>query len=76
MRPPADDAYEAGRREYERVTAVKNMTTAISLPVTTWELLRRVAFKRALQHGGRTSVSAVLVDLVERHRKEMEKEIA
>ena len=53
-----------------------NMTTAINLPVETWELLRQVAFKRALNTGGRASVSALLVDLVERQRAALEKELA
>ena len=52
-----------------------NMTTAINLPTSTWELLRRVAFQRAMKSGGRASVSAVLVALVERQRKELEKEL-
>jgi hypothetical protein len=69
------DAYEAGREAYERAVKSVNMTTAINLPISTWELLRKVAFSRALKHGGRASVSAVLVDLVESNRKELEKEI-
>jgi hypothetical protein len=50
-------------------------TTGINLPVKIWELLNRVAFERAKKYGGRASVSALLVDLVERHRKELEKEL-
>ena len=50
-------------------------TTGINLPVEIWELLNRVAFERAKKYGGRASVSALLVDLVERHRKELEKEL-
>ena len=68
------DAYEAGREAYEAAANSGNMTTAINIPRSTWELLRKVAFSRALKHGGRASVSAVLVDLVERNRKELEKE--
>jgi hypothetical protein len=41
-----------------------------------WEMLNRVAFERAKKYGGRPSVSALFVDLVERHRKELEKELA
>ena len=41
-----------------------------------WELLNRVAFERARTKGGRASVSALLVDMIERHRKELEKELA
>jgi hypothetical protein len=51
-------------------------TTGINLPVETWELLRRVAFERSRQSGGRGSVSALLVELVDRHRRELEKELA
>ena len=69
------DAYEAGREAYEAAANSVTMTTAIALPRSTWEFLRRVAFNRALKHGGRASVSAVLVDLVERNRKELEKEL-
>jgi hypothetical protein len=52
-----------------------NRTTGINLPVAMWEMLNRVAFERAKKYGGRPSVSALLVDLVERHRKELEKEL-
>jgi len=50
-------------------------TTGINLPAEMWEMLNRVAFERAKKYGGRPSVSALLVDLVERHRKELEKEL-
>ena len=70
----AKDAYESGREAASQALRGANMTTAISLPTSMWELLRRVAFNRALKQGGRASVSAVLVDLVERNRKELEKE--
>lgn len=51
-------------------------TTGINLPTETWELLRRVAFERSRRSGGRGSVSALLVQLVERHKRELEKELA
>jgi hypothetical protein len=51
-------------------------TTGINLPSDVWELLNRVAFERAKKYGGRPSVSALLVDLVQRHRKELERELA
>ena len=51
-------------------------TTGINLPTETWELLRRVAFERTRRSGGRGSVSALLVQLVERHKRELEKELA
>jgi hypothetical protein len=51
-------------------------TTGIHLPADLWELLNRVAFERARTRGGRASVSALLVGMIERHRKELEKELA
>jgi hypothetical protein len=56
-------------------TAPTNRTTGINLPADMWEMLNRVAFERAKKHGGRPSVSALLVNLVERHRKELENEL-
>lgn len=50
-------------------------TTGINLPAEMWELLNRVAFERAKKYGGRASVSKLFVELVERHRKELEKEL-
>lgn len=50
-------------------------TTGINLPSDVWELLNRVAFERAKKYGGRASVSALLLSLVQRHRKELEKEL-
>jgi hypothetical protein len=51
-------------------------TTGLHLPADLWELLNRVAFERARTKGGRASVSALLVDMIELHRKELEKELA
>jgi hypothetical protein len=50
-------------------------TTGINLPSDVWELLNRVAFERSKKFGGRASVSALLLGLVQRHRKELEKEL-
>ena len=50
-------------------------TTGINLPSDIWELLNRCAFERAKKYGGRPSVSALLTALVQRHRKELEKEL-
>jgi hypothetical protein len=50
-------------------------TSAMHLPKTTLQLLRRVAVARAGKRGGRPSVSAVIVELVELHRADMETEI-
>lgn len=61
-------------RSGESTASKQTMTTAIVLPIRTHELLRAVAYKRAA-NGKRISVSALIVDLVERHRVELEKEI-
>jgi hypothetical protein len=50
-------------------------TTGINLPTDIWELLNRVAFERAKERGGRPSVSALLVDLVQLHRRQLEREL-
>ena len=42
-------------------------TTGINLPIETWELLRRVAFERSRRGGGGGSLSALLVELGDRH---------
>jgi hypothetical protein len=57
-------------------TVRSNKTTGINLPTEVWELLNRVAFERARRQGGRASVSALLVGLVEKHRRELERELA
>ena len=50
-------------------------TTGVHLPADQWELLNRVAFERARTKGGRASVSALLVQMIEKHRRELEKEL-
>ena len=50
------------------------MTTAMHIRRDHWKLLRVVAHKRAIETGGRASVSALITELVERHRKELEDE--
>jgi len=52
----------------------ETITTAIHIPRPTWTLLRAVAFRRAQDGGGRASVSKLIAELVERHRKELERE--
>jgi hypothetical protein len=52
-----------------------HVTSGINLPVDVYQLLNRAAFSRSLKNGGRPSVSGLLVQLVERHRKELEKEL-
>jgi hypothetical protein len=53
-----------------------HVTSGINLPVDVYQLLNRVAFARSLKVGGRPSVSGLVVSLVEKHRKELEKELA
>ena len=55
-----------GKREYS--------TGALNLPTDLRDLLRRVSLTRAMKTGVRPSVSAVLVQLIEQHRKELEAE--
>jgi hypothetical protein len=50
-------------------------TTGVHLPADLWELLNRVAFERARTKGGRASVSALLVEMIESHRKALELEL-
>ena len=50
-------------------------TTAVHLPKKTLQLLKLVAFHRSQVHGGRMSVSRLVADLAEAHRKELEEEI-
>ncbi len=52
----------------------KMKTTAINIPVDTWTMLRAVAFARAQETGERPSVSALITELAEQHRAELEKE--
>jgi hypothetical protein len=52
-----------------------HVTSGINLPLEIYQLLNRVAFSRSLKNGGRPSVSALLVSLVEKHRKELENEL-
>ena len=52
----------------------KMKTTAINIPVDTWMMLRAAAFARAQETGERPSVSALITELAEQHRAELEKE--
>jgi hypothetical protein len=63
-----------GHADTPEASPRETLTTAIHLPRATWTLLRAVAFKRAQTRGGRASVSSLLVELVERHRAELEQE--
>jgi hypothetical protein len=49
--------------------------TAVSLPRSYWQLLRRVANARADRgQPGRRSVSRLIAELIDRHRRELERE--
>jgi len=50
------------------------LTTTIHIRREDWDLLRRVAFARALTTGGRASVSAVIAQLIQSHRDKLEEE--
>ena len=50
-------------------------TTGVHLPADLWELLNRVAFERARTRGGRASVSALLVAMIEKNPKALELEL-
>ena len=58
----------------QQMPAGRIVTSSIGMPESTWRLLRAVSFKRAAAKGGRASVSALLVELVERNRKNFERE--
>lgn len=66
-------AKSRGATEPAKPPREETMTTAIVLPKKTYALLRAVALERATS-GGRLSVSAVIVELAERHRGELERE--
>lgn len=70
--PPAPTPEAAARRFSREPTGMT--TTAIHIPHEALALLRLVAVQRANREGGRPSVSAVLTDLVEQHRAELERE--
>jgi hypothetical protein len=50
-------------------------TNGFHIPKNPWELLNRVAFERARTKGGRASESALLAELVEKHQKQLEREL-
>jgi hypothetical protein len=64
--------HQAASKPQEHETS----TIGINLPVETGELLHRVTFERSQRSGGPSSVCALLVQLLERHTRELEKELA
>ena len=70
--PPAP-ATGAAQRRFKHDEA-RMTTTAIHIPLEALALLRLVAVQRANREGGRPSVSAVITDMVEQHRAELERE--
>ena len=61
---------------YKMKEGLAYKTTGLHLPTDLWELLNRTAFERSRTKGGRASASAIIVELIERHRKELERELA
>lgn len=53
----------------------RHVTTAIHVPKRTLDLLVEVAGKRKIRLGGRASVSAVIVSVIEAQREALEQEI-
>ena len=50
------------------------VTSGFNMPAELLSLLRAVAMRRAKERGGRASVSAIICELVEERRAELEKE--
>jgi hypothetical protein len=50
-------------------------TTGLHIRNDQWELLTRVVFERR-KRGDRASVSALIVDMIDCHKKALEKELA
>jgi hypothetical protein len=62
------------RRHYTRRRQLPRIEPRIHVTQDVLALLRRVAVERANTNGGRTSVSAVLVDLVRANAADFERE--
>ena len=76
-RPAGKQIRKASRTSYPQTGAGANMRfTTVVIPADLLRLLRLAAIGRADRHGGRPSVSDVIRDLLERHRKELEAEAA
>jgi hypothetical protein len=71
---PADQKPLARRRGAPKSSTQETVVTSIHMPKRTLALLRSVAIRRARRQGGRPSVSAIITELVEKHRKDLEKE--
>ena len=57
----------------QKKTASDNVV--VHIPREQWFLLRQVSLARSMKQGGRVSVGSILADLVERHRKQLEREL-
>ena len=57
-------------------SALQYKTTGVNLPFDVYELLNRAGFQRVMEREGCPSVSGLLVQLLQRHRKKLEQEIA
>jgi hypothetical protein len=71
MPATASDRLKTPRR---RMRQPSMQTTSVHLPSDLLRLLRLVAVVRASRHGGRPSVSDILRELLEKHRREFETE--
>jgi hypothetical protein len=72
---PAVGADDEDRKRNNRTADNKPLTTTITTDWETLELLRLVAHRRAIANrGGRPSVSALVQELIDRHREELERE--
>ena len=65
---------QKAKRGVEAVADAETTTSGFNMPRDLLALLRAVALKRAKEQGGRPSVSAILCDLVEEKRADLEKE--
>jgi hypothetical protein len=49
--------------------------TGVCLPADIWKLSKVVAFERARTKGGRVGISALLVDMIEEYRTDLQIEL-
>jgi len=65
----------AKRRERTPASDRRYKTIGFHLPKSLGGLLNRVAFERARTKGGRASVSGLFFELIEKHQKQLEREL-
>lgn len=76
MNPWREYTRRMKRRRDTRNDEKKAQTTvtSIHLPTDLLSLLRRLSVERSVQNGTRNSVSAVILELLEQHRDELQAE--